>query len=73
MSLVRSGGYGHRVRRCADDEYVISWSWDTKIKGSRLRWPRTMSRFTDEAGARRFAKKWGLDMPAAARSLERMR
>jgi len=48
------------------DCYRLSWSFDVKLQGSRLRWPRTMTRDTDEAGALRFAKKWNIAMPNAA-------
>jgi hypothetical protein len=39
---------------------MLSWTTDHKHAGSRLRFPRAHYRHTDEAGARRFAKKWGL-------------
>lgn len=59
--------YGHSIRRLAADCYRLSWSYDTKIAGSRLRWPRTLTRDTDEAGALRFAAKWGCKMPLLAK------
>lgn len=55
--------YGHRIRHIVDDCYRLSWSYDIKIKGSRLRWPRTVTRDTDKEGALRFAKKWDVRMP----------
>jgi hypothetical protein len=55
--------YAHNIRRIGADHYRLSWSFDTKIAGSRLRWPRTITRDTDEAGALRFARKWGCSMP----------
>ena len=55
--------YGHNIRRISADHYRLSWSFDTKIAGSRLRWPRTITRDTDEAGAQRFAHKWGCKLP----------
>jgi hypothetical protein len=55
--------YGHRIQRIGSDHYRLSWTFDTKIAGSRLRWPRTITRDTDEAGALRFAEKWGRKMP----------
>jgi hypothetical protein len=55
--------YAHNIRRIGADHYRLSWSFDTKIAGSRLRWPRTITRDTDEAGAMRFARKWGCSMP----------
>jgi hypothetical protein len=33
-----------------------------KVRGSRLLWHRRTERWTDKAGARRFAKKWGCPM-----------
>jgi hypothetical protein len=57
--------YAHNVRRIGADHYRLSWSFDTKIAGSRLRWPRTITRDIDEAGALRFARKWGCSMPNA--------
>ena len=58
--------YAHNIVRIGGDHYRLSWSFDTKIAGSRLRWPRTITRDTDEAGATRFARKWGCKLPAAA-------
>lgn len=55
--------YGHRVLRIAHDHFRLSWSFDVKLKGSRLRWPRKITRDTDYAGAVRFAKKWKLKAP----------
>lgn len=55
--------YGHDWRKIGIDHYRLSWSFDVKLQGSRLRWPRTMTRDTDEAGAIRFAMKWDLDPP----------
>ena len=57
----RGGSYDQRIRK-ADwgGGYVISWTYDTYISGSRLRFPQTRSRETDHAGAVRFAKKWDL-------------
>lgn len=60
-----SGGasYDHRVRREFFGEYEISWSIDVYYPDSRQRFPRRIRRHTDEAGARRFCKKWGLAFP----------
>lgn len=57
------GGYGHRIQRVGPDHYRLSWTHDRKYAGSRLRHPVTVRRDTDEAGARRFAAKWGVRMP----------
>ena len=43
--------------------FVISWTVDRYHSGSRLRFPTTYRRITDEKGAKRFCKKWGLDAP----------
>ncbi|MCC6752081.1 MAG: hypothetical protein IT371_30795 [Deltaproteobacteria bacterium] len=53
----------HRVRRLGSDHYRISWVVDRYYRGSRLRHPTLYSRDTDLAGARRFAKRWKLDLP----------
>jgi len=54
--------YNHCVKRVSTDCYRISWTIDGKVKGSRLRYPRTTSRMTDAAGAKRFAVKWKLTL-----------
>lgn len=59
------GGYGHRIQSLGGGMYRLSWTFDAYIRGSRLRWPRTMQRGTDETGAERFAKKWSVAMPGA--------
>lgn len=59
-----TGAYGHAVSRIATDHYRLSWTIDRKYVGSRLRYPTTYRRDTGEDGARRFAKKWGVPMPA---------
>jgi len=62
--LQKSSGH-----KCQRDSYLgisgyrISWTVDRYVKGSRLRYPTTFRRDTNEAGARRFCKKWGLDFP----------
>lgn len=47
------------------DLYRIAWTVDYKIAGSRQRFTRTTTRNTDEAGARAFCKRWGIDMPSS--------
>ena len=54
------GSYDHRVRRFAEDWYQIYWTVDFYYPDSRLRFPRIFTRNTDERGARRFCKKWGI-------------
>lgn len=54
--------YRHRIRKTPWG-YEISWQVDYYCRGNRVRWhrfPRLFKRDTDLAGARRFAKKWGL-------------
>jgi hypothetical protein len=53
----------HHIRRNGRDDYTLSWVCDRYYAGSRLRFPTRTRRFTDEAGARRFAKRWGCLMP----------
>jgi len=59
--------YSHTIRKLCSEEYEISWVVDFYYKDSRLRFPRRMGRVTDEAGARRFCKKWSLSWPIPAR------
>jgi hypothetical protein len=65
--------YGHSVRQIGRDHYRLSWSFDVKIAGSRLRWPRTFTRDTDAAGAERFAEKWQVAIKHAAAPQEAAR
>ena len=55
-----SGSNDHRVQRLGHDYYEISWVVDRYYENSRLRFPAVYGRGTDEAGARRFIKKWGI-------------
>jgi hypothetical protein len=55
--------YGHDVSKIAHDHYRLSWTIDRKYSGSRLRFPTSFHRDTDEPGAKRFAKKWKLPLP----------
>ena len=64
-------GYGHHIRYIGWGGYRLSWTYDTKISGSRLRWPRTTTRDTEKEGALRFAKKWGVEMPLMDESTRR--
>lgn len=61
MALLKSGSYGHRIRRMGSDWYRISWTLDSKY--GRIRYPRGHHRDTDYKGAVRFAKKWKLALP----------
>lgn len=61
-----NGSTDHRIRTGLFGFYVISWTVDRYVQGSRLRWPTTYRRDTDRAGAERFAKKWDVPMPENA-------
>lgn len=64
MSRCRSAGsYGHGFQKLADDHYRLHWTVDRYYSGVRGRFPRVSRRDTDLAGARRFAKRWGLELP----------
>jgi hypothetical protein len=58
-----SGSKGHSIHKIMDGWYRLSWSVDRYYPSSRLRHPRGCHRDTDEAGALRFAKRWGVPMP----------
>ena len=58
-----SGSRSHKAQRLFSDCYRISWVVDRYYQGSRLRFPTRYSRDTDEEGARRFCKKWGVEFP----------
>ena len=60
-----SKAYSHNLRKIGFDHYRLSWTFDTKVTGSRLRFPRTITRDTDYVGALRYAKKWELTIPEA--------
>jgi hypothetical protein len=61
-----ASSYGHRIKDTGDGYYRLFWTVDFHYPTSRLRHPRAYRRDTDAAGAMRFAKKWGLEMPVAA-------
>lgn len=44
-------------------DYTISWTVDYRYDSKRIRYPRRFSRDTDEAGAKRFCKRWNIPMP----------
>lgn len=54
--------YAHRVRQIGFDHYRLSWIVDFHYSSSRLRHPRIFTRDTDEAGAVKFSKRWGLGL-----------
>jgi hypothetical protein len=58
--------YRFKIQRLCDDCYRLFWTVDRYYPKSRLRWPTVTSRDTDEAGAKRFAKKHGVAMPDGA-------
>ena len=57
------GSSGHRCTQDGRGYYKISWSVTRYYHGSRLRFMIRHSRMTDEKGARRFCKKWNLNLP----------
>jgi len=62
-SLASKGSYNHHAREIGPDHWRLSWTVDFKHEGSRLRYPRVYTRDTDLAGAKRFARRWGLAEP----------
>ncbi len=66
MSRFNIGASKHHIERVGRDHFRLSWTFDTYLGGSRLRWPRTIRRDTDLAGALRFARKWNLPAPVEA-------
>ena len=61
----KQNSYGHRIKALGGGYYRLSWSYDFYIKGSMLRFCKTVQRETDEAGAMCFAKRWDCKMPSA--------
>jgi Uri superfamily endonuclease len=55
------------LKRMGPDHWRMSWTVDYYYKNSMLRWPRRFSRDTDDAGAKRFAKKHGIVLDAGAK------
>lgn len=53
------------------DTYMISWTVDRYYQSSRLRFPISIRRVTDERGARRFCQKHGIEFPKSAAASER--
>ena len=58
-----AGSYGHHCKRRFSNEYILSWAVDWYYRHDRLRYPRYFHRDTDEAGARRFCKRWKIKFP----------
>ena len=58
------GGYDHYCNYYKHYNYYrIGWYFDRYYSGSRLRFPQKIERDTDEAGARKFCKKWEIEFP----------
>lgn len=51
---------GHKIRNLGSGSYRLEWVVDRYYSGSRLRHPTGFTRDTDLEGAKRFAKRWGL-------------
>ena len=66
-----SSAYGFRIERLSYGDYRLHWPSDRYYERSRLRHPTGGTRDTDEAGALRFAKKHGVEMPADPKTRER--
>jgi len=56
--------YDRHIERIAPGHYRLSWRVDFHYADSRLRYPRSFSRDTDQKGAERFARRWSVEMPA---------
>ena len=70
MAQIHSGGYGHWCYYYPTfDYYRLSWNYDYKVSGSRLRFTRIVQRDTDQKGARKFCKKWNIPFPGAILTL----
>jgi hypothetical protein len=63
----KGGSYNQNYERTGGDWYRLYWTVDYYYADSRLRYPRVFTRDTDEAGVRRFCKRWGItfDEPAS--------
>lgn len=59
----RAGSHSHRLVKCGDGRYEMRWHTNHWARGSRLRVIAAHSRDTNEVGAKRFAKRWGVKMP----------
>ena len=62
--MLDTKSYAHDCKRDRhyNDLFVISWSWDMP-DGGRLRREMHKSLRTDLKGAKRFCKKWNLELP----------
>ncbi|KKN47417.1 hypothetical protein LCGC14_0663300 [marine sediment metagenome] len=58
-----SGSYGHSITRLGPGEFRLEWTIDRYVKDARTRFPTSQNRDTDLRGAKRFAKKWGCEVP----------
>lgn len=52
--------YGFAIQKYASDDFTLIWTVDRYYEKSRQRFPTKHRRWTDRAGAMRFAKKHGL-------------
>ena len=62
MPRVSTGksSYGHRCWLDKWGMWWVEWTIDYTYPGSRIRYPRPIQRETDQAGAARFCKRWGI-------------
>lgn len=56
-----SKSYAHKCTKKSVDGYYYEISWVTDKMNGRYRVPTRQFRETDEDGAKRFCKKWGID------------
>lgn len=62
-----SGSHNHHARLISADTWQIYWTVDQKY--GRMLYPRTFCRSTDDKGAKRFIKKWGLKQRLESRGV----
>ncbi len=66
-----SGSHSHRCQDLGHGDFRLSWMVDRYYSGSRLRHPRWCTRDTDATGARRFCKKWKIELPTSLAAVEK--
>ncbi len=66
--ISRSGCYGHGIRERSPGHYEIFWMINYKYDQHRWVYPRRFHQMTDRAGALRFAKLHGCQMPSERKS-----
>lgn len=64
MTTRNTNSYRHKIQ-VLEAGYVYRLHWTTDTVRGRVRYPTPHSRDTDLSGAKRFAKKWGLNFAEA--------